>query len=305
MSYSLQTAVWQNGPTDPTMKFVLLSLAERADDNGYCWPSHADTAKRTGYAKRTIIKIVARLEEDGWIRTEARFDAGRERSSNAFFIDLNRLLGSDRSSLPATQNAAEVVNVDHQVVNYDHPGSELRSPKPIIESINEPEEEDAPAPTTRTPAQVLTDHFRQRTALEPNSRSGTYDRDWLRPLEKFLELSRGDPLAAVDLINRALAVAHGDNEQRKVYTVSCPRSLVGIAANLAATQQARVAGDNADDLWRQALAVVTGTKTGDSRLLTAIRAIGADRIRMARETDVPELKRTLAHGYHRGMAATA
>lgn len=298
MSYSLQTAVWQNGPTDRNEHHVLLALADYADDNGgSIYPAIPTIAAKCRISERTAIRALDGLAAAGWITRKRRRNA-----VSTYQIVIEKLLsGSAILSHPDSWMCQD----DIQDVPNCQLGCDILTPDPITITSHLEEEEDAPAPTTRTPAQVLTDHFRQRTALEPNSRSGTYDRDWLRPLEKFLELSRGDPLAAVDLINRALAVAHGDNEQRKVYTVSCPRSLVGIAANLAATQQARVAGDNADDLWRQALAVVTGTKTGDSRLLTAIRAIGADRIRMARETDVPELKRTLAHGYHRGMAATA
>ena len=185
--------------------------------------------------------------------------------------------------------------------NVHHMNAILNQP---YKTTNE-EEEEAHPPAPATPLQELADHFRRRTALTPNGNTPNYKRDWQEPLDAILLLAGNDLKAACALIDRALAVARGDNEQRKVYTVSAPRSLVGMASNIAAAQQVRTADANADDLWRQALAVVTGTKTNDSRLLTAIRAIGADRIRMARESDAPRLKQELAHGYYRPVTTAA
>ena len=303
MSHDLRNAVWERGPKNPAMRAVLLSLADRADDDGYCYPSHADTADRTGYSRRTVITTMQRLESEGWLTQRPRYKAGAERSSNGIWLDTARLLGSELVSLGNEAASPRSEAVSPPVVNVLHQGSEAASPESSFNLHLESEEDDAPAPAT--PLQELADHFRRRTALTPNGNTPNYGRDWRQPLEAILALAGNDPPAACALIDRALAVAWGENEQRKVYTVSAPRSIAGIAANLAAQQRNGASAADADSLWQQALAVVTGTKTSDSRLLTAIRAIGADRIRMARESDAPRLKQELAHGYYRPVTTAA
>jgi len=159
----------------------------------------------------------------------------------------------------------------------------------------------APEPS---PLTVLQEHFVKRTGFQPNAFTPTYERDWQQPLERLLELTHGDPTAGCDLIDRALAVARGENERRKVYTVSCPRSIAGMATNLVATRQTEVAAANADSLWQRATDFAGGNGAGaDSRLVAAIRAIGFPVIRAARADDIPRLKQQLATEYQR--AATA
>ena len=49
------------------MKLVLLSMADQADDNGYCWPSIEFTAKRTSLSKRSVINAIKALEQQGFL----------------------------------------------------------------------------------------------------------------------------------------------------------------------------------------------------------------------------------------------
>jgi hypothetical protein len=299
MSNDLRDAVWQNGPTDPTMRFVLMSLCDRADKNGYCWPSHDDTSRRTGFTKKTVRTATKKLEADGWIRTEVRYASGRERSSNGIYINADMLLGVVTATTPS---AAEVGNELPQVGYVLPPGVVTVTPESFIESVNEKEEE-APAPAIE-PAAALREHFVKRTAIQPNDRTGVYDRDWQQPLGQLLALAGGDVASAVALLDRALAVARGDNERRKTYTVSCPRSLLGIASNLAATQQTAAAVADDDTIWQRALAAVTRRDFTDERLKAAIRAIGGTgRIASANGHDTETLKRSLGHAYRNVAAA--
>ena len=300
MSNDLRDAVWQNGPTDPTMKFVLLSLCDRADKHGYCWPSHDDTAKRTGFSKKTVKTATKKLEDAGWIRTEVRYATGRERSSNGIYINADMLLGGVAVTPPnpveVGKELPQVGTLLPQVGYVLPPGGVTVTPESFIESFNEPEEE-APHPA---PLDALREHFRQRTGIEPNDRTGVYDRDWRKPLEALLGMANNDPAAAALLVDRALAVARGDNERRKTYTVSCPRSLVGIAANVAATQQTAVVAADDDTIWQRALHAVGRSDYSDDRLKAAIRAIGGSgRIAGANGHDTERLKRELVLAYQR------
>jgi hypothetical protein len=43
-------------------KFVLVTLADHASEDGHCWPSHTRLAKRVGLHRSTIIRLVDELE---------------------------------------------------------------------------------------------------------------------------------------------------------------------------------------------------------------------------------------------------
>lgn len=49
----------------PTAKSVLISLADNANDQGYCWPSIATICVRTCFSKRAVIDAIAWLETNG------------------------------------------------------------------------------------------------------------------------------------------------------------------------------------------------------------------------------------------------
>ena len=54
----------------PTMKSVLISLADNANDHGECWPSVARVCERTCFSERAVHRAIAWLEEKRVIRTE-------------------------------------------------------------------------------------------------------------------------------------------------------------------------------------------------------------------------------------------
>lgn len=49
----------------PTPKAVLISLADNANDQGYCWPSISKISERTCFSKRAVIDAIAWLELHG------------------------------------------------------------------------------------------------------------------------------------------------------------------------------------------------------------------------------------------------
>lgn len=74
------TAVWAlDLPT--AEKFVLLALADNANDDGTCWPSVATICAKTSLAERTVRGIIHRLEEMGQLSITERY--GR---SNVFNV---------------------------------------------------------------------------------------------------------------------------------------------------------------------------------------------------------------------------
>lgn len=67
MSYSASRTVWEMTLPDPIEKLVLLSLADRANAAGTCWPGQKTVARDTGLAERTVRSKLRQLEDRGLI----------------------------------------------------------------------------------------------------------------------------------------------------------------------------------------------------------------------------------------------
>lgn len=66
MSYKILSPAWEAHLPTP-QKFLLVSLADQANDEGVCWPSIASLTKRTGLQERTVYKHLSELESLGHI----------------------------------------------------------------------------------------------------------------------------------------------------------------------------------------------------------------------------------------------
>lgn len=66
MSTYVMAACWPI-QIPPTPKAVLISLADNANDHGYCWPSIATISARTCFGKTAVIEAIRWLEEHGLV----------------------------------------------------------------------------------------------------------------------------------------------------------------------------------------------------------------------------------------------
>lgn len=78
----------------------------------------------------------------------------------------------------------------------------------------------------------LSNHFTAESGCMPNA--GTYADDWESVLDEWQE-RYGDK--TTDMVTRAVKFARGDNPQRRRYTITSPRSIANIMANLEPTNQ--------------------------------------------------------------------
>lgn len=62
--------VWARKDLDPYERLVMLSLADHADDEGYCFPSIRRLCDRTGMKERGLQGVLKRLTNRGDIRIE-------------------------------------------------------------------------------------------------------------------------------------------------------------------------------------------------------------------------------------------
>ena len=109
-------AVSQKLPTRD--KFVLLMLANYADENGMAWPSVSKLCDMTGMSRHTVIDAVKSLEKNALIKAARQTHQG---------VNL-----PNRYEL---QFAPVVQHLHHPVVQELHGGSAAVAPEPIIEPI--------------------------------------------------------------------------------------------------------------------------------------------------------------------------
>lgn len=87
---SIQAFVWafaQNSLKSP-QKFVLVTLANYADENNSCFPGQARIAEDTGMCIRSVKTCLKKLEEDGYISRESRQRQNGSRTSDRYRLHI-------------------------------------------------------------------------------------------------------------------------------------------------------------------------------------------------------------------------
>jgi len=73
------THVMRHGPRCRAERLVMLALADRADEHGYCHPAMIDIANRAAMTERGARGVIRRLEASGWL--EVKRGGGRHGTS--------------------------------------------------------------------------------------------------------------------------------------------------------------------------------------------------------------------------------
>lgn len=127
MSLDATTWAWrvilkekQGGARIPLKRLVLLSLADRAGEDHTCYPSMQRLEKDTGLERKTVLKIIAELQEDNLIA-----DTG-ERKGATRRVKVYKLKGvKGRETVPETEllqdkNLSETVPTAEQYQKRNH-----------------------------------------------------------------------------------------------------------------------------------------------------------------------------------------
>jgi hypothetical protein len=82
MSVHISARAWLVQGLTFAEKLVLLKLADMANDEGVCWPATATLGDQCGLDRRSVRRILARLEAAGHVHRKARFNEKGMNTSN-------------------------------------------------------------------------------------------------------------------------------------------------------------------------------------------------------------------------------
>ncbi|MDP2383373.1 MAG: helix-turn-helix domain-containing protein, partial [Nitrospirota bacterium] len=191
----------------PCPKSVLVALANRSDEDGYCWPGIGDLERRTGWKTRAIQVALRRLVEEQLISVSPRFKASLRQDSNLYRLNV----GAERPTTACGEGAADAPIGVHQVRGEGAPHAPGRvhqvrgegaphAPKSSSEQSDEQSIEQR-AVVKAVPAigkqsavvvQALFDEFWR---IYPHRNGKKLEREATRVL--FFKLSSGDQLLAI------------------------------------------------------------------------------------------------------------
>jgi len=62
--------IWEHGPAKWTERYVLLAIADNANDDGVAWPSIPRLVRKCVLSKSTVLRTIQELEKEGWLTVE-------------------------------------------------------------------------------------------------------------------------------------------------------------------------------------------------------------------------------------------
>lgn len=143
-------------------KLVLIKLADNANDQGFCWPSHQHIADQCEMSKRSVINHISALQEAGLITVKKRKKETGGNHSNYYYLHLDG-----------------VKDMHQPLVKNLHGGSENSAPSPSensapitchsLEPVKEPigSSDDKPAEIPAKPKSQYTPEFEELWKNKP------------------------------------------------------------------------------------------------------------------------------------------
>lgn len=150
MSYAALSWAW-GVKVSATCKLVLVCLADRADDDGACFPSLRDIQARTGLSERAVRNALADMERAGVMRRDMRVN-----QSTRYWLHVGQVAEGGARGAPGAGNAPPAPDAPgaHNApeggttcprVGHDVPvGGAPRAPITTNEPSQEPPEEPSP-----------------------------------------------------------------------------------------------------------------------------------------------------------------
>lgn len=101
MSIRVMSQVWDRGPLAHIDRYVLLAIADNANDEGYAHPSIKTISAKTRLSTRTVMRSIQSLEDGGWLISHRK---SRDVKFSTYDIVLERFTKSGDSQSRDTQS---------------------------------------------------------------------------------------------------------------------------------------------------------------------------------------------------------
>jgi hypothetical protein len=135
--------VWSVAPCRENSLLVLLALADWANDDGACWPSIPTLAEKTRIDRRSVQRIIRRLQSEQLIEIEEGRGRGNQHRYTVQKATLRRLLDERKGDFPDTQKAT--FPTEKAALRTEK--ATLVSPDPLEEPlVDPPRGQDTPLP---------------------------------------------------------------------------------------------------------------------------------------------------------------
>ena len=131
MSNLALTWAWEQTGLTSSEKFVLIALADRADERHSCFPSYERIAVDVASSRRTVARAISSLEAKGFIVIEARRGKDGKHTSNRYVLTIGDRVpkwhpAPDEPS--ANLSTTECQSVHHRVPPW-HPNPKVNPKK--------------------------------------------------------------------------------------------------------------------------------------------------------------------------------
>lgn len=205
MSIAALNWAWSQDCPNASSKLVLLALADKANEDGECWPGMGTVADMAGVSVRQVSTHLARLEEVGLLSRRRRRSGIGRLGSYVYYLKV-----TSGSTLPvdqqkSTSGSAPPVEADRQLrPSVVATGSPASSP-PEAHFRTEPKENpkvnphSSDVPSDQEFPEVVTHLTRTlAVAVKANGfpvpgKGKKAHRDWLLAMDRLLRLDKADP----------------------------------------------------------------------------------------------------------------
>lgn len=162
----------------PAAKLVLLKLADRANDDGQCWPGMDVVAEACGVSERSVMRYVQQFEQMGLVRIDRRKGGDGRQQTNIYWLNMDWEPGDNLSPGNSEPGDNCVTREETKVSSLETTDATTKVAAPAGDSEPEPI---APDPVRFDGVSWKVDDavFDQWIAAYANGRTATDTEDWI------------------------------------------------------------------------------------------------------------------------------
>lgn len=173
-------------------KFVLVALADLADEGHSCYPGQAKLATMTGQSERSVRRQLAELALAGFIRRDRRFDRAGHRTSDRYVLPVGHRIPTGQSdqrsdrpeAKPTRGHRDQRPDTTALPAKYDSPtGQDVRV------SLSEPPEKNPSSDAARLDVERICKHLADRIEANGSRRPAVTER-WRKSARLMLDVDQ-------------------------------------------------------------------------------------------------------------------